>query len=235
MTFLELANKLMQRTATGGSDLTAVTGLTGAQRRLVNYVIEAWTDIQSARRDWGFRWAEFSVTLASGSQVYNLRTAINAGEVKLGTYFTIEKQTDSTTRRRISLLDYNYFEDVFGGRPAQSGSPLYATLQPDGQNIKFDVSLDVNYVLKGKYQRVVQVLAATTDTPTGLPAEYHDAIFYLALMKWAEFEEAGDIYITAKRAYDEWMQRLVNDFLPKVLVGQDGLAGSWQSRSTASF
>lgn len=225
MTYLDLCKLLQQRTGTGGSDLAAVTGLTGAQRRLVTYVAEAWKDIQVARRDWTFRFNTFSVTLTAGAQSYDMDAAIGAGlaQTVQPRVLTIEKSGDTSTRKRLSLLDYSYFEDLFGDKVASSGRPSYVTVEPQNRRVKFDTLLDVNCVFKGTYEKAVQTLAATTDTPT-IDAQYHDAIFYKALMKWAEFEEADSVYITARNSYDEWMQRMVNDLTPKVLVGADALA-----------
>lgn len=205
--------------------MTAVTGQTGALRRITQYVADAWLEIQTARRDWTFRWAEFSKTLTAGSQVYNLQTAIAGGQILLSTnQFTIEKASDNTTRHRLTLLDYSYFENLYGAQVIQAGNPLYMAIQPDGQNVKFDVTLDADYILKGKYLTAPQTLAANTDTPTGLPDAYHLAIFYRALMKWAEFEEAQQIYITARNSDMEWQARMANDLCPKVLFGGGPIA-----------
>lgn len=225
MTFLELCEKLRKRTGTGGGEMTDVTGLSGALARLTDYVNDAWVTIQASRRDWSFRWGEFASTLNSGSQVYDMDSIIGSSIIKniQPAILTLEKATDTNSRARLTLMDYQYFEDTFGHSPAASGRPVYVTIEPPGKKVKFNTTLDVNYILRGKYQKILQELSSKDDTPT-LPDEYHLAIFWLALRMWAEFEEADLIYKLADREFENWQTRMVNDLVPKVLVGGDALA-----------
>lgn len=225
MDYLALCNKVKSRTGISGSDLTDVTGLTGEHARLVEWVKEAWTEIQAQRRDWSFRWTEFSQSLTAGSQSYNLKTLLAGGEIDLRTGpFLLVKNSDTTQRRRIILLHKDEFDNRFQNQTLTAGYPLHACLLPDGETIRFDRTLDVAYTLSGPYYRAVQVFAAKTDTPTGLPVRYHDAIVYRAIKKWAEFEESNDAFLMANRTDMEWMDTMVRDLTPPVLVGANALA-----------
>ena len=55
-----------------------MTAVTGDQLRLVEYVRDAWTEIQSSRPDWNFHWAEFSKSLTAGATDYNLQAVIGS-------------------------------------------------------------------------------------------------------------------------------------------------------------
>lgn len=225
MTYLELVEKLRKRTGTGGTQLTDVSNLTGALWRLTDYVNEAWRQMQTARRDWSFRWAEFSEPLTAGSQTYDMDSEIGSGIIMSVQPAVITLETTGTpaTRARLQLLNYPYFDELFGDRAAISGRPVYLTIEPPGKKVKFNTILDVNCTLKGKYQKIIQSLVNKDDTPI-LDPQYHEVIFHCALMKWAEFEEADDIYIKAEKNYSQGMLTMANDLAPKVLVGADALA-----------
>lgn len=224
MTFLELVQRLQTRTGTGGSDVAQVVGNIGDLRRLVNYVQEAWTEIQAKRRDWSFRFGEFSVACALGSQTYNIQTLLGTTIERAGTLLlTLEETGVANTKTRVELFDYGFFEDIYSVRDVGTGRPTACAFLPNFKQVKFNVILDKNYTLKGKYELQNQTLAANGDVPT-LPEQYHMAIFERALMKWAEFEEAAGVYNTAKMAYEDWLTTMVNDLCPKILVGQDAMA-----------
>lgn len=207
--------------------LSTVLNQTGGVGRIVEYVKEAWLEIQASRRDWNFMWDEFSESLTAGSTDYDLNAAINGGEIQIGTGpFLLVKNSDTTQRRIILLHDKSYFDDLYARTIgiATASFPTAMTTLPDGETIRFNVPLDVNYTLSGPYYLAAQVFAADADVPTNLPVRYHGAIFYRALKKWAEFEEAGEIFNTANASDQMWQTVMVNDLAPKVLVGAEALA-----------
>lgn len=229
MTFLEIVQKLQRRTATSGT-LTSVatpTSLSNGIRRLVDYTNEAWNEIQTARRDWSFRWAEFSKSLALGSSDYDLNAAIAGGEIRLGTGpFLLVKNSDTAIRREIRLLDKAYFDECYPLKNQAllaAGMPVDMTILPDGKTVRFNCRLDAAYTLSGPYFQAVQVMALDADVPA-MPARYHDAIFWRALKHWAEYSEAADIFNTASRHDLMWETTMVNDMTPKILHGNQPLA-----------
>lgn len=205
---------------------------TGDIRRLVTYLNEAWVEIQVLRRDWSFRFGEFTETVPDGTVTHTF-TSITAQTIIQPTALVLAKVSDATQRRRLNLLDKQFFDDNFAARRATDspGFPLYACLIPpaagDGDEarhrIRFEVETDGAFTLTGNYQTAIQELTANADIPL-MPGQYHDAIFYLALMKWAEFEEAESVFITARDKYNQWLTTMVNDLCPKILVGQEAFA-----------
>jgi|ERR1700741_421953 len=59
-TFLQLVQRLRTETKAAGTTVTSVVNQTGEYARLVNWINDAWLDIQSAHTDWG--WMRTSMT-----------------------------------------------------------------------------------------------------------------------------------------------------------------------------
>ena len=60
MNFLQLVQRLRSETKATGTTVTSVLNQSGEYARLVNWINDAWLDIQSAHTDWG--WMRTSVT-----------------------------------------------------------------------------------------------------------------------------------------------------------------------------
>lgn len=60
MTFLELVQRLRSETKASGTTVTSVVSQVGEYARLVNWINDAWLDIQSTHTDWG--WMRSDVT-----------------------------------------------------------------------------------------------------------------------------------------------------------------------------
>src|SRR3990167_7597970 len=70
-TFLQLVQKTARQSGTlaGAQSIASVAGVSGRAEKIVNWVIDAWTDIQT-QRDWAWLRAEFSSTLSISTRRY---------------------------------------------------------------------------------------------------------------------------------------------------------------------
>jgi len=70
MTFLQLVQRLRQETAYADSGPSAVTSQTGAHLRAVNWVIEAWNEIQNRHANWRWLRADFTFNTSASTEEY---------------------------------------------------------------------------------------------------------------------------------------------------------------------
>jgi len=225
MTYLELCQALQREAVFPGNDISDVTGQTGEYLKMTRWVERAWTEIQ-LERPWDFRWVPFSVSLTSGSRVYDVRSEIgaDADDATFTTQPLVLTHPTSGQKKRLELLTYRLFLGYWADKDqtGQSGCPSQASVRPDGQ-VEFNTALDEDYALSGAYLRAPQVLAANDDEPI-MPSAFHQAILYRALKKYAEFEEAGALYQTASYNDSMWSDRMHRELLPKVMLGHTALA-----------
>lgn len=218
MNYLGLAQKLRQITGTAGDGPPDVVGQTGEYLRLVNWVNDAYAEIQNKWLDWKFHWAEGQIVvgpLVAGNPIY--APPADARILNEDSFYIGETK-----------LDYVTFEDYRLVKPQYTGmtpaKPSEFTIRPDGQVIVFP-SPDAIYTIDFEYQRGVHALVSGTDAPL-IPADYHETIWWRAKMFWAEFEEAGEQYKTALTNFNLAMLRLEAQQLPAQEYGQGRVQGA---------
>ncbi len=215
MNFLELVQRLSSEAGQPGSGPSAVTAQTGMNLRMVNWTISAWKDIQVERPDWKFMKGDFSFpTVANQAQYTPAEAGIssrfgrwNLDSVKL--YLT--NVNDETL---LGKLSYERWRSIYLVGQRTPGRPVNVAQAPDDR-LALGYYPDRVYTVGGEYQKTVQVLAADDDEPE-LPSEYHDLIWYRALMKYARYAAAGEIYDDAKTESRRLMSALVADQTPEV-------------------
>jgi hypothetical protein len=105
-------------------------------------------------------------------------------------------------------------------RPTKVGRPTHITMNNAGA-YAFYPPPDDTYHLYFEYTRTPEALSAYGDSPTYLPARFHNAIVWKALMYWAEYEGNGQQYQRAERHYKKFESDIIRDCLPAVSVSYD--------------
>jgi len=223
MTFLELVNRTKQECGISGADLSTVLNQTGEARRLVNWVSQAWADIQNARQDWDFMKQSVIFDTVAGKQSYLPGVDINITNFKKwenDSFRMYLKSAGIGTEITLSqYYDHNQFRDFYlvGSRRLVTGRPIYVTIWPD-KSLYFGFIPNDVYTATAQYWIKAQILALDNDTPN-LPDDYHMLIVYKAMMKYGMFESAAEQIAAAKEEYAPMFSKLVADHTPYVSMG----------------
>lgn len=222
MNFLQLAQRLQQEAGISGSVIAQVQNQVGDFDRVAFWIRTAWNEIQAERREWSFKWREYSQLLSAGDRDYDLiaELAASNADIRLGEGPWVV--SGDFGRRRLGILDFKFFQNKYASATVSAGVPTEATFLPD-QTFRFERELDRDLTLTGDYYVENQNLTANGDVP-GMQEKYHLAILYRALRKYAGFDEATEIWRTANAEDMKWAGVMARDLLPKVLVGADALA-----------
>ena len=202
MDFLVLCQRLRARAGISGSGPASVEGQTGEMARVVDWVRDAWVDLQSVRADWGPLWRSLSLPVPAGAKA-------------------IEPPADwripSGQRFRFNdrALEWVRYDNVPDALPA-SGEPLGLCLRPDKKLLLLPAPTKEG-VLTGGYYAQPQRLVEGEDTPW-LPEHLQDAIIYQALIYYAVYEDAPEIYQDAQLKREQYLQRMTNELVPDPLV-----------------
>lgn len=70
MDFLKIVNRTRQACGIAGADLTSVTNQSGETLRVINWVNEAWMDLQATRQDWLWMRKSFAFQTVAGQSSY---------------------------------------------------------------------------------------------------------------------------------------------------------------------
>ena len=196
MTFLSLVNTLKRECSVSGATLTTLVGVSGEMLRLTEWVQQAHASIQSQYVDWAFLWGTGTLTITSGSQTVAKPTTVNKwhrNRFRIG---------DTP----LAVIDYYDWETVTS--PA-TGMPSTLIVMPNG-SLKTDTIPDTNYTLTYDYWAYPLVLIADGDNPL-IPAHLQMVIIGDAMMRYANYEAAAEIYNQGQAIYTEYSRKLMAD------------------------
>lgn len=227
MTYLQLFQRAHQESGIAGAQPSAVTGQTGKLLKLVNWVADAWTQIQLERDNWLFMWKEFTFDTIADTRDY---LAADYGITDLHKWdvnsLLIFKTSLDTTDQ--NFLFYEPYRDWRrnnrqGMTARPTDRPQKFTILPNNK-LRFEPMSDVAYTIEGEYKRVAQLFTADADVPTNLPDDFHMIIVWQALKFYGFYEDAPDVLDMAETFYDNLLVRLEEDQLPDMSEDFEGLA-----------
>lgn len=219
MTFLELCQTLRRECGVSGVGPTSVVGQSGEYLRLVEWIQQAWREIQEMRDDWAFMWAQGAFTTSPGIADYTLTSiGVDARRFDLDSFVL----TDGTgTKRFLHRIAYPWWRSTYGTATLTNNVPTYLTDMPDG-SIKLTAPPDGSYPVSFDYYRETQVLAANSDVPY-LPARYHDIIWVKAMQYYAGYEDGREVAADSMARFLPLLSALESTQLPSLSLGHTPL------------
>jgi hypothetical protein len=215
VTFLELCQKLRSEAVVSGSGPVSVTTATGIERRIVNWVNDAWMEIQTRNPDWLFMADEFEFETIAGTTDYSP----SALSLQVGRW-SMDSITCQDTLASESLLTpveyYDYRRQLKIGPQTQS-RPQYVTQSPN-MALTLWPTPNKGYTVKGQYYRAPSLMVNNDDVP-GMPEQYHMAIVYLAMQYYGRSEAAMEILADGATRYRPLIGRMEIEQLPEINMG----------------
>lgn len=222
MTFLELCQRA-QRECGVASSLTTVVSQTGEHRRFVDWIQDAWNDIQTTHQDW--EWMRQSVSFATVDSQATY-TPVECGiaadafgmweRYSFRSYITADGvDTEST----MHFFDYESWRESYqlGTQRNMRGRPEYISITP-AKSIALAPCPTADYTVTGDYFTAPVALALDEDEPL-MPAQFHMAIVWKACMSYGAYESATEVYQRGETEFKKLMRRLERDRMPEMKLG----------------
>jgi len=209
MNFLELVQALHSECGAAGVAPTAVTGQTGENRRLVNWIIRADLKLQRKWINWKFLRATFSSGNVTSQGVATLAKPADLKTWDLKTFkITYPGETEQYPLPAVEFenVKHTIIDD-------NEGPPGRVIVMPDN-SLMFEPVPDGAYTIGADYYSKPVALVANDDV-SAIPEEYHEsAILGRALMYYANFENAPEIRRQGEELYTEGLAEMENHQLP---------------------
>lgn len=206
MDFLQLCQRLRQETGIADSGPSSVTGQQGDMKRIVDWVNDTWDQLQTMHNNWSWMWGENTLAITAGNAEYAEPTDLR--ELVKDALYLI----DGSSETRITLISYEDYRAKY--RTLASGRPTEMAIKPNGR-VVFNASPDQGYTLSYEYWKKPAPLVNGIDAPS-LPERYHMVIVWLALMEYAVFDEAPELFQKGKSNSKRLLAGLKRETLPKL-------------------
>jgi hypothetical protein len=216
MNYLQLAQRLARKCRVTGTGPVAIAGQNAEYMRILDFVNEAWMEIQRKHTDWRFMRASAQCTTVQAKATYD--PVIDFGLTDFG-YWALDYQAGDTFRvydtaagitseTFLETWDYDWWRDayLYGGFRQSLSRPLGVALAPDN-SLAFGPIPAAGYTVYGDYYRVPSELVDADDVPT-LPAQFHQLIIYAGMKRYGYTEAAPEIYDEGEAGVQQLMRQL---------------------------
>lgn len=237
MNLLTLSQELVVECGVSGT-LTTVAGQSGEMARTIAWIGKAWEEVQLAHDDWFFMRSSnilnpgttgMQFASVAGQASYPLGTgagtcgvlAANFGKWARGSFRNYVTATGVSGEIEMGDISFDAWRDSYmlGAMRSVQTRPVAIALGPDS-SICLGPPPVVGYTFTGDYFTAPTVMVADADTPTGLPVQFHRLILYKAMILYAGYESAPEVFQKAEPLYESMMARLERLKLPRVTAGR---------------
>lgn len=233
MTFLQLCQRLAQECGVSGT-LTTTVGQVGSLGRIVTWVNQAFTELQTEHDDWNFLrssnllGAGVSFTTVAGQSSYPLGTGVGTCGISASTFdkWDLESFRNYTTtvgftnETFLDYIPYDVWRDSYqlGAMRTVQTRPVAVAIGPD-KSVCLGPPPNGLYTITGDYFVAPTAMSADTDTPTGLPAQFQIAIIYKAMMYYGAYESAPEVYQRGAQGWSLILAQLEATNTPMISFG----------------
>jgi hypothetical protein len=224
MTKLELCKRLRQEASISGDGPASTLNQTGEMLRLVNWIEQAYEEIQNMRQDWLFRTKEFSFQTISGQKIYPKTYGgyTDIRDWKPNSFRVYTTATGIYDEQWLRYLDYNtHFRDYrdFGAASTQTGRPFDFSIKPDKSLVLFPIPDATGYTVKGQYYSTPHQMVTDIDEPI-IPEQYQLIIVWKALQEYGFYESAQECIARGQKNFASYYRDLTFEQAPKPRIGR---------------
>jgi hypothetical protein len=117
----------------------------------------------------------------------------------------------------MSYLDYDLWRDTYliGALRNSPTRPIEVSISPVDKSICLGPLPDGTYTVTADYFQAPSYMVANTDVPA-LPAQFHMAIVWAALIMYGEYEGAPDAVARGTSRLKAFMRKMDADRLPEL-------------------
>lgn len=239
MNFLQLAQRAAIECGVASSQaiqvaLPTVVGTTGSLGRIVLWVNDAWSDIQMAHDDW--TWMRSSNILGNGvafltvagQASYPLGTGIGTVGVAVDAFGKWDRETFRNFTTTVGFRDETPMDEIdfdvwrngymLGAMRSVQTRPVAIAVGPD-QSLNLGPPPNSQYTITGDYFVAPTEMVADSDVPVGLPTRFHMLIVYQAMLKYAGYESAPEVFARATSENDTMYSQLLSVRAPRIGFG----------------
>lgn len=216
----------------GGTGPSTIVGQSGQHLKMINWLIDAWTELQNRYENWRWMRSSFTVNTVASTDTYaytactDSKTSVTIARFarwwahdRLNSFKAYLTSGGVSGQYRLIYLDYEAFKHIykFGSQQSSTGQPIYVSVDDDDRFI-LGPNPSAIYTITGDYQRGPQTLAVDADTPD-MPSRFHDLVAWYAIERYATHMVAPEILAQSRLQAGRLMGELELSQLPQFRMG----------------
>lgn len=223
MTFLQLAQQGAINCGVSGA-ITTCQNPSGESGRIIQWINDAWNDIQTEHDDWTFM---RSSALLGGGAVF--ATVAGQADYPLGTnagncnvsptafgkwdeysFRNYSTATGFTNEMVMDPITFDQWRDSYmlGAMRNVQTRPVVIAIGPQ-QEVLVGPPSDGTWTVEGDFYFSPSQMSADSDTPTFLPQQFHMLIVYRVMkLKYGLYEAAGEVIQRGMQEHDRMISEL---------------------------
>lgn len=221
MNYLELCQRTARECSIPGEGPASVTGQSGILQLIVNWVNQAYEDVQKFKDNWSFRQGDLSFQTISGVDTYAAEMS-NISKIRDNSMSAYLTSIGVQNENYLEFLHWNHFYEFYKKQFQSDAQPLHYSISPDFALVLGPQPNDI-YTINGQYTKRIDSLTSNSDIPI-IPADFHMAIVWKACMYFAGYEEAQVQLELFNRYYSEELGRLSREQAPTITFERTALA-----------
>ena len=168
-----------------------------------------------------------SFTTVAAQSSYPLGTGTGTVGVSVATFGMWDRDTfrnyvtsvGTNSEVFMDFIHYDTWRDsyMYGAMRNTTTRPLQMSISP-AKAIVLGPPPTAGYTITGDYFTAPLEMTLDADTPS-LPAQYHMAIVYRAMMSYGGYESAPEVYQRGETEFSKLMRRMTADRLPETTWG----------------
>lgn len=228
MNYLSLVQKTVRKSGAKLDVPTTVVGQSGLSFLFVEWVQEAWKEIQMERLGIGWRVVTGeTLSLVADTYEYALDSDLESINTR-----TVTCHLAGDNESPVCYMPSDYYRTQVDRVTRSSGKPQFFSLMPDDSNWVFWPNPNDAYTIRFEGIRKIQEMdyedtagvgSSDVITPTALPDVYHDAIVWQAIMNYAMHFEDGSKLQEAQAKFKPYKKYFESRFMDTVTVDTTAL------------
>lgn len=231
MNFLQLVNRGIVECGVSGGPLTTTAGQSGSIQRVINWIGDSFTEIQTEHDDWNWMRSSnllglgASFVTVAGQASYPLGTTAGTVGIAVDSFGKWDRDTFRCYTTLAGTNDEQFLDDVpydvwrdaymLGAMRGVQTRPVAMAVGPD-QSVNVGPPSNGLYTITADYFTAPTVMTADIDVPTGLPLRFHMLIVYKTKIKYASYESAPEVFSSGTSEYNLMFAQLENARLPEM-------------------
>lgn len=232
-TYLQLVTRFHSECEAAGSGPSAVAGQSGESLRSVNWVAQAYTELQERHQDWRWLRSTWTLNTVAGTDSYAYTSATDSrlsatisrfshwwpfddnGHLNVKSYLS---SGGVGTEGYLIYLPWSNFRSIYKIGTQNNSVPAHFTIDPQNKLVLGPKPNDV-FVVSGEYQMSPQILADDGDTPE-MPAQFHTLIVYDAMKKYGAAKGAPEVFQRGEYEGNKMLRTLEQNQRPAMQLAE---------------